>query len=82
MLTALGIYAIAFTTFAIGVFIASYFDFHLTISVKEKYDERIAELDKLIAINKATQENVVYKKEDLFPPELPRDYGIPRDIGE
>lgn len=81
MLDLLGTYALIVTAFVAGFILASVFEFNLKISKKEDYDERVKQLDELIKLHKEQKDDpVLYTKEDLFPPELPRDYGIPRDL--
>jgi hypothetical protein len=71
--------AIGLSSFIAGFILSGIFKIHVKISRKEDYDEKTKEINKLI--EEFSKEKVVeYRREELFPADLNKDYGIPRDL--
>lgn len=66
--------------FITGFVVAASFDIRIHISKKEDYDKKIKEMDELMKTIVPHDESVVYPKDEMFPPDLPRDYGLPREV--
>jgi L-cystine uptake protein TcyP (sodium:dicarboxylate symporter family) len=67
----------------IGFVVASRWQFNLTISRKEDYEQKLAELEKIIDNMVATSEpepGPEYSAFDMFPPNLDPEYGLPRTL--
>jgi vacuolar-type H+-ATPase subunit F/Vma7 len=71
---------IGLSSFIAGFILSGIFKIHIKISKKEDFDAKTKELNKLI--EEFAKEKVVleYRKEELFPADLNKDYGIPRDL--
>jgi hypothetical protein len=68
----------------IGFFIATQWQFHLTVSRKDNYEAKVAELEKLISdletqILVAGEENP-YSAHEMFPPNIDLEYGLPKSL--
>ena len=74
--------------FGLGMLVASKFSLYLKISKKEDYELKIAELDRMMEEwntklqEMETPEEPVKKIRpfELFPEDLNRDFGLPREI--
>jgi hypothetical protein len=74
--------------FVIGLLVASKFSLFLKISKKEDYETKIQELDRMMdEFNKKVTEmetpeepNKKIRPFELFPEDLNRDFGLPREI--
>ena len=74
----------------IGGLIASYWGIYLKISKKEDYEQKVKELDRMMdewnsRVNEMedTEEEPLNKKIrpfELFPEDLQRDFGLPREL--
>jgi vacuolar-type H+-ATPase subunit F/Vma7 len=65
-------------SFIAGFILAGVFKIDVKISKKQDYDVKVKELNELIA--SFGKEKVEYPKSELFPADLNKDYGIPRDL--
>jgi vacuolar-type H+-ATPase subunit F/Vma7 len=65
-------------SFIAGFILAGIFKIDVKISKKQDYDAKVKELNELIA--SFGKEKVEYPKSDLFPADINKDYGIPRDL--
>jgi hypothetical protein len=84
--------SIGIFSFLTGFFFASALDFQLRISKKEDYEEKTRVFESLIADleSKLTEAEIepeitpipkrAYNPNDLFPPDLSKDYGVPREL--
>ena len=68
----------------IGFFVATQWQFHLTVSRKDNYEAKVAELEKLISdletqILVAGEENP-YSAHEMFPPNIDLEYGLPKSL--
>jgi hypothetical protein len=70
---------IALSSFLVGFILAGIFKVDVKISKKEDYEKKLKELNEVIA-GFENKESVVYRKDELFPADLNRDYGIPKDL--
>ena len=64
--------------FIAGFILAGIFKIDVKVSKKEDYDKKLKELNELIA--SFGKEKVEYQKSDLFPADINKDYGIPKDL--
>lgn len=69
---------IGLASFLFGFILAGIFKIDVKISKKEDYEKKVKELEKIIA--GFEKDPVVYRKDELFPADLNRDYGIPKDL--
>lgn len=70
---------IGLVSFLVGFILSGIFKIDVKISKKEDYDKKVKELNEIIA-GFENKETVVYRKDELFPADLNRDYGIPKDL--
>lgn len=70
---------IGLSSFLFGFILAGIFKIDVKISKKEDYEKKLKELNEVIA-GFENKESVVYRKDELFPADLNRDYGIPKDL--
>ena len=68
--------------FLFGVLFAGIFKIDIKISKKEDYEKKLKELNEVMKGFDGEKESVVYRKEDLFPADINRDYGVPKDLKE
>lgn len=71
---------IAIASFLGGFFVAGIFKIDVKISKKEDYEKKLKELNEVIKGFESEKEPVTYRKEELFPADLNKDYGIPKDL--
>ena len=65
--------------FFIGGFILSgIFKIHIKITRKEDYEAKAKELEALI--ESFAKEKVEFRPQDLFPADINKDYGFPKDL--
>lgn len=86
----LSFFAVFFFGAFIGGAIASYWGIYLKISKKEDYEAKVKELDRMIdqwneKVNETediTEEPLSRKirTAELFPEDLQRDFGLPREL--
>jgi hypothetical protein len=69
---------IGVTTFIAGFILSGIFKIDVKVSKKVDYDAKVKELNELIA--SFAKEKVEYQKSDLFPADINKDYGIPKDL--
>lgn len=69
---------IGVSSFIAGFILAGIFKIDVKISKKADYEKKVKELNELIA--SFGKEKVEYPKSELFPADLNRDYGIPKDL--
>jgi vacuolar-type H+-ATPase subunit F/Vma7 len=69
---------IGVATFIAGFILAGIFKIDVKVSKKEDYDKKLKELNELIA--SFSKEKVEYPKADLFPADINKDYGIPKEL--
>ena len=81
--------AIAVFSFLIGLIVSATFDLTVRVSHKEDYEEKVKQFESLIKDleDKLEEEQVQpegkkYHPLDMFPANLPRDYGLPRSLDE
>jgi len=81
--------AIAVFSFLIGLFVSATFDLTVRVSHKEDYEAKVKQFEGLIAdleekLKEAEtpEEGTKYHPLDMFPANLPRDYGLPRSLSE
>lgn len=79
--------AISVFFFLIGVFISATFDLTLSVSKKEDYEAKVKQFEMLIAdleekLEEAQKdvEEDLYNPNELFPPNVYKDYGIPKKL--
>jgi hypothetical protein len=82
VLSFLGVFL--FGTF-IGGLIASRFGIFLKVSKKEDYEEKVKELDRMMAewkekVDTTETMSDKIKPFELFPEDIKRDFGLPREI--
>jgi uncharacterized membrane protein YciS (DUF1049 family) len=65
--------------FIAGVVFAGVFKIDIKFSKKEDYEAKVKELNQIIA-GFENKEPVIYKKDDFFPADISKDYGIPKDL--
>lgn len=67
-----------------GFYVASTLNFQLKISKKEDYEEKLAELEKIIdnMVAESEPDEPKYRPYDMFPPNLDPEYGLPRSMKE
>jgi hypothetical protein len=68
----------------IGFYVASTWQFYLTIAKKDDYEAKVLQLEKLISdlenqILVAGEENP-YKAHEMFPPNIDLEYGLPKAL--
>ncbi len=67
----------------IGFYVASRWQFNLKISRKQDYEQKLEELETIIANMVATSEiepGPEYSAFDMFPPNIDPEYGLPRTL--
>ena len=69
----------------IGGLIASRFGIFLKVSKKEDYEEKVKELDRMMEewkekVNTAETMSDKIKPFELFPEDIKRDFGLPREL--
>jgi uncharacterized membrane protein YciS (DUF1049 family) len=69
---------IGIATFIAGFILSGIFKIEVKLSKKVDYDAKVKELNELIA--SFAKEKVEYQKSDLFPADINKDYGIPKDL--
>lgn len=69
---------VGLVSFLVGFILSGIFKIDVKISKKEDYDKKVKELNEVIA--GFEKDPVVYRKDELFPADLNRDYGIPKDL--
>lgn len=69
---------IGVASFIAGFILAGIFKIDVKISKKVDYDAKVKELNDLI--ESFSKEKVEYPKSELFPADLNKDYGIPKDL--
>jgi hypothetical protein len=82
--------AIGIFSFLFGFIVSSFFKFDLKVSKKEDYEAKVQQFeilikdleDKLEAGQEIPEEGRKYHPLDMFPANLPRDYGLPRSLDE
>ncbi len=82
--------AIGIFSFLFGFIVSSFFKFDLKVSKKEDYEAKVQQFeilikeleDKLEAGQEIPKEGHKYHPLDMFPANLPRDYGLPRSLDE
>lgn len=79
--------AIAVFSFLIGLIVSATFDLTVRISHKEDYEAKVKQFETLIADleEKLTEQNLEapenpYHANDLFPPDLGKDFGVPKEL--
>ena len=65
--------------FLAGFILSGLFKIDVKFSKKEDYEKKMKELNAIIAGFK-DDKTVQYQKSDLFPADLNKDYGIPKDL--
>jgi len=88
ILIAAGI-AIAVFSFLVGLFVSATFDLTVRVSHKEDYEAKVKQFESLIKdLEEKLEEGQVepeghkYHPLDMFPANLPRDYGLPRSLDQ
>lgn len=71
---------VAVVFFIAGFVLSGIFKIHVKISRKEDYDAKTKELNRLIEDFAKEKVVVEYRKDDFFPADINKDYGIPRDL--
>lgn len=81
--------AIAIFSFLIGLFISATLDLTIRVSHKEDYEAKVKQFESLIqdleeklADTEDEEKPKKYHPLDMFPANLPRDYGLPRSLDE
>jgi vacuolar-type H+-ATPase subunit F/Vma7 len=69
---------VAVASFVAGFILAGIFKIDVKISKKQDYDAKVKELNSLI--ESFGKEKVEYPKSELFPADINKDYGIPKDL--
>lgn len=69
---------IGVVTFVAGFILSGIFKIDVKFSKKEDYDKKLKYLNEMIASFK--EDKVEYQKSDLFPADINKDYGIPKDL--
>lgn len=69
---------IGVVSFIAGFILAGIFKIDVKISKKADYEAKVKELNSLI--ESFGKEKVEYPKSELFPVDLNKDYGIPKDL--
>jgi hypothetical protein len=64
--------------FVAGFVLSGLFKVEVKFSKKEDFEKKTKELEALIA--SFAKEKVEYQKSDLFPADINKDYGIPKDL--
>ena len=78
--------AIAVFSFIIGIFVSATFDLTVRVSHKEDYEEKVKQFESLIADLEEKLQEAQNEPEtpvnpgELFPPNVYKDYGIPRKL--
>jgi hypothetical protein len=70
--------AVGIACFFAGFILSGIFKIHIKITRKEDYEAKVKELEALI--ESFSKEKVEYNKSELFPADLNKDYGIPKDL--
>lgn len=71
---------VGLASFIAGFILAGVFKVDVKISKKVDYEKKLKELDVVIKGFEESGKNVVYRKEELFPADINKDYGIPKDL--
>lgn len=69
---------IGIASFIAGFILSGIFKIHIKITRKEDYEAKTKELEALI--ESFSKEKVEFRPSDLFPADLNKDYGIPKDL--
>lgn len=69
---------IGIASFISGFILAGIFKIDVKISKKVDYEAKVKELNDLI--ESFSKEKVEYPKSELFPADINKDYGIPKDL--
>lgn len=69
---------IGIASFIGGFILAGVFKVDVKISKKVDYEAKVKELNDLI--ESFSKEKVEYPKSELFPADINKDYGIPKDL--
>jgi hypothetical protein len=69
---------VSVASFIAGFILSGLFKIDVKISKKQDYEAKLKELNGLI--ESFGKEKVEYPKSDLFPADLNKDYGIPKDL--
>ena len=64
--------------FVAGFILSGLFKVEVKFSKKEDYEKKTKELEALIA--SFSKEKVEFRPSDLFPADINKDYGIPKDL--
>ena len=70
--------AVAVVSFIAGFVLSGIFKIDVKVSKKQDYDAKLKELNSLI--ESFGKEKVEYQKSELFPADINKDYGIPKDL--
>jgi hypothetical protein len=70
--------AVAVVSFIAGFVLSGIFKVDVRISKKEDYETKKKELEALI--EGFSKDKVEFRPQDLFPADINKDYGIPRDL--
>ena len=71
--------------FLLGGFVAAKFEIFVKFSKKEDYEEKVKELDRMMEewkkkINEDETMSDKIKQFELFPEDINRDFGLPREL--
>lgn len=71
--------------FLLGGFVAAKFQIFIKFSKKEDYEEKVKELDRMMEewkkkINEDETMSDKIKQFELFPEDINRDFGLPREL--
>jgi uncharacterized membrane-anchored protein YhcB (DUF1043 family) len=66
--------------FILGFIVSSIFKLELKVSKKEDFEQKTKQLDELITKLQQEETTSKYTGDDFFPPDIGRDYGLPKDI--
>jgi uncharacterized membrane protein YciS (DUF1049 family) len=69
---------VGIASFIAGFILSGLFKIDVKISKKQDYEAKVKELNDLI--ESFSKEKVDYPKSELFPVDLNKDYGIPKDL--
>ena len=69
---------IGIASFIAGFILSGIFKIHIKITRKEDYEAKTKELEALI--ESFSKEKVEFRPQDLFPADINKDYGIPKDL--
>jgi hypothetical protein len=69
---------VGIASFVAGFILSGVFKIEVKLSKKEDYEKKVKELNELIA--SFSKEKVEFRPSDLFPADINKDYGIPKDL--